>query len=196
MAISSLSLAALSLASLAYGQRAGSYETHPQITTQYCTKAAGCKTLYTSVVLDSGTHAITDIKTGASCLTSSGALNSTICPDAKTCGKNCAIQGIRDYSAYGVTTNGDALHLQMYLNGQSVSPRVYLLDESGKKYEYFQLNGQEFSFDVDVSNLPCGMNGALYLSQMDASGGRSAVNPAGATYGVSLIHPFQLAQKT
>lgn len=36
---------------------------------------------------------------------------------------------------------------------------------------------------VDVSNLPCGMNGALYLSEMEASGGRSSLNPAGATYG-------------
>ena len=30
---------------------------------------------------------------------------------------------------------------------------------------------------------PCGMNGALYLSAMDITGGRSQLNPAGATYG-------------
>ena len=46
-----------------------------------------------------------------------------------------------------------------------------------------KLLGQELSFDVDVSNLPCGMNGALYLTAMDATGGRSKLNPAGATYG-------------
>ncbi|KAK4544537.1 hypothetical protein LTR36_004109 [Oleoguttula mirabilis] len=45
------------------------------------------------------------------------------------------------------------------------------------------LLNQEFSFTVDVSNLPCGMNGALYMAAMDASGGRSRLNPAGATYG-------------
>jgi cellulose 1,4-beta-cellobiosidase len=49
----------------------------------------------------------------------------------------------------------------------------------------FKLNGQEFSFDVDVSNLPCGLNGALYFVQMDADGGLSKYpgNKAGAKYG-------------
>lgn len=46
-----------------------------------------------------------------------------------------------------------------------------------------KLTGNEFAFDVDVSKLPCGMNGALYMSEMEAEGGRSALNPGGATYG-------------
>lgn len=48
-----------------------------------------------------------------------------------------------------------------------------------------QLLGQEFTFDVDVSNLPCGLNGALYLSEMDADGGmaRFPTNKAGAKFG-------------
>ena len=183
--LQSLAFLALSCSSLVYGQKAGSHESHPSLTTQHCTTAGGCTTIRSSVVLDSGTHAITDVKSGASCLTSGGSLNTTICPNAQTCAKNCAIQGIQDYASYGVTTSGDALNLKMYLDGKSVSPRVYLLDESGKNYETMQLNGQEFTFDVDVSNLPCGMNGALYFSQMDADGGRSRLNPAGATYGVS-----------
>lgn len=43
----------------------------------------------------------------------------------------------------------------------------------------------EFTFDVDVSNLPCGLNGALYFSEMDADGGLSKypTNKAGAQYG-------------
>jgi hypothetical protein len=45
------------------------------------------------------------------------------------------------------------------------------------------LTGQEFSFDVDVSKLPCGMNGALYLSEMKEDGGKSELNPGGAAYG-------------
>ena len=49
----------------------------------------------------------------------------------------------------------------------------------------FKLLNQEFTFDVDVSNLPCGLNGALYLAQMDADGGMSRYsgNKAGAKYG-------------
>ena len=46
------------------------------------------------------------------------------------------------------------------------------------------LLNQEFSFDVDVSNLPCGLNGALYLVEMDADGGMSfSTNECGAQYG-------------
>lgn len=44
----------------------------------------------------------------------------------------------------------------------------------------------ELSFDVDLSKLPCGMNGALYLSEMELNGSRAVsngLNPAGVTYG-------------
>ena len=45
---------------------------------------------------------------------------------------------------------------------------------------------KEFTFDVDVSKLPCGINGALYFSQMSPDGGLSEFsgNKAGAKYGV------------
>lgn len=43
----------------------------------------------------------------------------------------------------------------------------------------------EFTFDVDMSKLPCGLNGAVYFSAMDADGGMSKYknNKAGAKYG-------------
>ncbi|KAJ7263907.1 exoglucanase-type cellulase [Mycena rebaudengoi] len=49
----------------------------------------------------------------------------------------------------------------------------------------FQLLNQEFTFDVDMSNLGCGLNGALYFSEMPADGGMAAfpTNKAGAKYG-------------
>ncbi|KAG8700140.1 Exoglucanase 1 [Ceratobasidium sp. 394] len=49
----------------------------------------------------------------------------------------------------------------------------------------FKLKNQEFTFDVDVSQLPCGLNGALCFSAMDADGGMSNYpnNKAGAKYG-------------
>merc|ERR1712038_1656730 len=53
-----------------------------------------------------------------------------------------------------------------------------------QKYVKFNLLNQEFTFDVDVSNLPCGLNGALYLVEMDADGGMSyPTNECGAQYG-------------
>lgn len=53
-------------------------------------------------------------------------------------------------------------------------------------YEMFKFTGnQEFTFDVDLSKLPCGFNGALYFVSMDADGGlkKYSTNKAGAKYG-------------
>lgn len=56
--------------------------------------------------------------------------------------------------------------------------------ESESKYQLFNLIGNEFSFDVDVSKLPCGLNGALYTVEMAADGGLGeGNNAAGAKYG-------------
>ena len=46
------------------------------------------------------------------------------------------------------------------------------------RYEMFELLNQEFSFEVDVSNLPCGLNGALYFVAMDADGGKVSRCPS------------------
>ena len=69
-------------------------------------------------------------------------------------------------------------------NGQNVGSRVYLM-ASADKYRMFNLLNKEFTFDVDVSNLPCGLNGAVYFSEMDEDGGlsRFSGNKAGAKYG-------------
>lgn len=62
---------------------------------------------------------------------------------------------------------------------------MYLLEEGKQNYEMLSLTGGEFTFDVDLSKLPCGMNGAVYLSEMEKDGGKSKepLNQAGATYG-------------
>ena len=62
------------------------------------------------------------------------------------------------------------------------APRVYMLN--GKdKYKMFKLKNKEFTFDVDPSSLPCGMNAALYFVEMDEQGGRNELNLGGAKYG-------------
>lgn len=43
----------------------------------------------------------------------------------------------------------------------------------------FNLIGNEFTFDVDLSQLPCGLNGALYFVSMPAKG----QGTPGAKYG-------------
>jgi cellulose 1,4-beta-cellobiosidase len=95
-----------------------------------------------------------------------------------------------DYSGtYGISTSGHVLKLGFVtkVSGATiVGSRTYLMAAgSSTEYQMLQLLGQEFTFDVDESNLPCGLNGPLYFSEMDADGGMSKypTNQAGAKYG-------------
>jgi len=98
----------------------------------------------------------------------------------KTCGdcstedcSKCSHQQNVDYAeTYGVTVAEGAVTL-------TKSARLYLLDASGEEYFLLRLLGKEFSFDVDVSALRCGVNSALYTVEMDKDGGY----PTGASIG-------------
>jgi cellulase len=179
--------AALATYQLAAAQQPGpdTPEVHPALTTWKCTTAGGCVAQDTSVVLDWNYRWIHTANGSTSCTTSSG-VSSTLCPDEKTCAQNCVIEGV-NYTAAGVTTSGSSLTMYQYVPSstggvQNASPRLYLLGSDGN-YVMMHLLGQELTFDVDLSSLPCGENGALYLSQMDATGGRNQYNTAGANYG-------------
>ncbi|KAK0391433.1 hypothetical protein NLU13_0934 [Sarocladium strictum] len=160
-------------------------EVHPSLTTWKCTKEGGCKAQDTKIVIDSLSHPVYQKDAPQyNCGDWGNAPNSTACPDAETCQANCVMEGIPDLSKFGVVTTGDELFLDMLRDDGSVlSPRVYLLSEDEQTYEMLELTGNELSFDVDVSKLPCGMNGALYLSEMIPDGGKSDLNKAGAYYG-------------
>lgn len=116
------------------------------------------------------------------------AWNETACPDGKTCAQNCAVDGADYEGTYGITTPAaGALRLNFVTkndNGQNVGSRVYLMADENR-YRLFNLLNKEFTFDVDVSNVPCGVNGAVYFSEMDEDGGMSRFegNKAGAKYG-------------
>ena len=107
--------------------------------------------------------------------------DASICPDATTCAKSCAVDGA-DYSGtYGITTSGNALTLG-FKTGSNVGSRVYLMKDE-TTYQTFNLLNKEFTMDVDTSQLPCGLNGAVYFSAMDPKGDASATNAAGAKFG-------------
>ena len=94
----------------------------------------------------------------------------------------------RHTGTYGITTSGNALTLKFVTHGPystNIGSRVYLLSQDDTTYELFNLKNQEFTFDVDMSNLPCGLNGALYFSEMSADGGLAKYpnNKAGPMYG-------------
>jgi cellulase len=87
-----------------------------------------------------------------------------------------------DYAAMGVSTSGNALTLAHYVKSGNqlnpASPRVYLLGDDDK-YVMMKLLGQELSVDVDYSDVPCGENGAFYLSEMAADGKGNAAAGTG-----------------
>ncbi|KAJ5371533.1 Endoglucanase 7a [Penicillium cataractarum] len=157
---------------------------NPALTTWKCSTAGGVWEQDTSVVLDWGYHWIHTAGGYESCTTSSG-VNTTLCPDEATCATNCVIEAA-NYTSAGVSVSGDSLTMHQYVESDGVysnaSPRLYLLGTDGN-YVMLQLLGGELSFDVDMSTLPCGENGALYLSEMSATGGRNEYNTGGAEYG-------------
>ncbi|OBZ73447.1 Exoglucanase 1 [Grifola frondosa] len=178
------SLLAFSLLAIAYGQQVGTQqaENHPQLTTQQCTAGGSCQTLSTSVVLDANWRWLHTTSGYTNCYTGN-TWDATLCPDPVTCAQNCALDGADYAGTYGITSSGSALTLK-FVTGANVGSRVYLM-ASDSSYQMLKLKNQEFTFDVDMSNLPCGLNGALYLTEMDADGGTSKYpnNKAGAKYG-------------
>ena len=181
-----VALVAFTLAAMACGQQVGTNtaENHPMLPSEKCT-ASGCTTQNTKVVLDANWRWLHSTSGYTNCYTGN-TFDTSLCPDGDTCAKNCALDGA-DYSGtYGVTTSGSSLNLKFVTSGanKNVGSRLYLMD-TDTSYHMFKLLNQEFTFDVDVSTLPCGLNGALYFSEMDADGGMSRfpTNKAGAKYG-------------
>lgn len=160
--------AAAVIANLAYAQQPNPNipNNNPPLTTYKCTSGGGCQAQNTAVVLDWDWHFIHDSNNNGC-----GIGPGTQCPDEETCGQNCIIDP-PDYNAAGVYTNQDALNMFSFVNGNPTAPRAYLLGEDGN-YVSFNLLDQEFSFSVDLSSLPCGENGSLYLCGMDLTGGRT-----------------------
>lgn len=114
----------------------------------------------------------------------SGQFNTKYCPDPLTCSDNCIIEGAGDYKkTYGVSVSGNALTLDFVTvnpYGTNIGSRMYMLDPSGSRYLSLHLLDKEFVFTVDVSNLPCGLNGAVYLTELP----QRESFPGSAAYGV------------
>jgi len=165
------------------GQQAGTQtpEVHPPLPWQQCQKDGHCTQVHGEIVIDANWRKILNAQ-GQDCY-KNNQWDPAICPDDATCAKNCALEGV-NYTSLGVTTSGNSL--TMYGNNLHTyyDTRLYLMANSSH-YQLFNLLAQEFSFDVDMSTLPCGLNGALYLISMEADGGqaRFPANKAGAKYG-------------
>lgn len=179
--------ALLSFAASVSAQQVGTNtaETHPALTWYKCTSPSACTAQNGKITLDANWR-WTHLTTGyTNCYT--GNAWDTSVGDGASCAQKCALDGA-DYSGtYGITTSGNALTLKFVTpnsNGKNVGSRVYLMSDDST-YNVFKMLGQEISFDVELSGLPCGLNGAVYFSEMAADGGMSAYpnNKAGAKYG-------------
>ncbi|KAI9910169.1 hypothetical protein PsorP6_011041 [Peronosclerospora sorghi] len=162
-------------------------EDHPSLPSQVCRKGPNgsvqCVTEASSIVLDVGRRQINAVGTTNSCY-ADGKWNTATCSTPQSCAQTCGVEGAAYETNHSITTRGNELNLKLK-SLSKLSARVYMLDASGTKYKQFQLLNQEFTFDVDMSLLPCGSNGALYFVKMDADGGtaRFPTNTAGAKYG-------------
>jgi len=83
-----------------------------------------------------------------------------------------------DSTSAHTAPNGDELiaakddSLTLTYNSAVGGPRVYLIEEEGTNENFlFKLKTQEFTFDVELSTMPCGFNAALYFTGMDANSG-------------------------
>lgn len=171
--------------SLVSAQSPGSgIDNYPKLITWRCTHKDGCQPKTNYLVLDALKHEIYQKTDPSKNCGTTAPPTPSICPDQSTCQQNCFMRPITNYADCGVSTNDVFLTLkQLKPDGSTASPRVYLLKEDKTEYEMMKLAGSEFSFEVDVSRLPCGMNGALYLSEMHRNGGSSGLNTAGARWG-------------
>ncbi|KIM80652.1 glycoside hydrolase family 7 protein [Piloderma croceum F 1598] len=183
-----VALLSFSVLTVVCGQQVGTQmaETHPNLSIQKCATGSGCQIQSTSVALDANWRWLHTTSGTTNCYTGN-TWDASLCPDPVTCAENCALDGVDYTGTYGITSTGSALTLKLVTHGPystNIGSRVYLM-ANDTTYQMFNLKNQEFTFDVDMSNLPCGLNGALYFVEMDADGGLSKYpnNKAGAKYG-------------
>ena len=163
-------------------------EGSPTMTLKECTLAGGCTTKQAKLTLDANWRWIHHKDGYTNCYTGNQ-WNSQYCSDPVQCAQNCVLEGITSdkyRSTYGIEQINDGVKLNFVTNhqyGTNVGSRLYLMD-GDDKYKLFFLKNREFAMDIDVSNLYCGMNGAMYFVEMDQFGGKGlGNNQAGAKYG-------------
>ena len=160
-------------------------ETHPKITWKKCSGANSCTSVSTEVVIDANWRWLHDEK-GNNCY-DGNEWKTSVCSTASDCASKCLLEGAKYTETYGASTSGDALTLKFVTKhqyGTNIGSRFYLMNGSSK-YQMFTLMDNEFTFDVDLSTVECGLNSALYFVAMDEDGGMAkySTNKAGAKYG-------------
>jgi len=173
-------------------QGAGSLENegNPTITLKECTIAGGCTSSQAKVTLDANWRHI-HVKGGYENCYTGNKWGGPHCSsgDPEKCAKNCDLEQISEEKykdTYGIDQLANGFRINFVTDhkyGTNVGGRLYVLD-GDDKYKMWHLKNREFAVDIDVSELQCGMNGALYFVEMDELGGKNlGDNQAGAKYG-------------
>lgn len=182
-----LTLALAALAGVATAQQVGTStaENHPKLTWKKCASGGSCTTVNGEVTIDSNWRWLHSTSGTTNCY--DGNKWTSQCSTATDCASKCALEGAEYSGTYGASTSGDALSLGFltkHAYGTNIGSRFYLMN-GASKYQMFTLMNNEFTFDVDLSTVECGLNAALYFVAMDEDGGMSKypTNKAGAKYG-------------
>ena len=183
---------ALCLLGAAVAQQPGTndQEGPPRMPLRECTLAGGCTTSDRSVTLDANWRWVHNKDGYRNCYLNNNTWDPEFCPDGLSCAKNCALEAVTAASydsSYGIREAPEGIELKFVsrtTNGANYGSRIYMKD-GDDNYMMFKLKNREFSLDVDVATLPCGLNGAVYFVEMDEFGGagRHGDNTAGAKYG-------------
>jgi len=158
---------------------------HMPIDIQTCS-TDGCSNEAKALTID-GNWRWTHSESGSNCYTGDE-WDTSLCPNPEECAKNCALGGIPSdewEGTLGVHKEENGVKLDFVTEGpysKNVGSRMFVLD-SDSKYKLFKMLNKEISFDIDVSKLPCGLNGAIYFVEMEESGDAGTNNAAGAAYG-------------
>lgn len=161
-------------------------EVHPPFAWHNCVQEP-CKKYFGAIVLDS-TLRETNCCAGRFDIKD---LHRTHCKnkDKDTCPVDCCIEGA-DYRAHGISTDGTSLKLDLGATAPHVPKdliRVMPLKEN-ERYENKPLvrrHDSEYTFDIDVRNVPPGYKARVSLNWMWPDGARSEKkgDKAGARYG-------------
>ncbi|KAJ4161916.1 hypothetical protein BFJ63_vAg13185 [Fusarium oxysporum f. sp. narcissi] len=161
-------------------------EKHPPLTWYHCDQKP-CQKFYGAVVLDS-TLRETNCCAGSFNIKD---LHRTDCKkkDKDTCPVDCCIEGA-DYQAHGISTDDTSLTLDLGASAPHTPKdliRVFALKED-ERYLAPRLIDQrdsEYTFDLEIRNVPSGYKARVSLNWMWPDGGKSEAkgDKAGARYG-------------
>ncbi|KAM7208219.1 Exoglucanase 1 [Naviculisporaceae sp. PSN 640] len=196
-----LAILAVHSAISANAQQVGTFnrEIHPKLQWSKCTPSSGsvpsCQTVEGEITLDSNYRWLhsTEGLGYTNCFdTDQWATWSGGCNSTQECTEKCALEGASYDPRTGQGGNGikvvnDSLSMKLVIRGdfwEQIGSKFYLLADQ-HRYEMFTLLGNEFTFDVNLSTVGCGVNAALRFVAMDEDGGMKKFpgNKAGAEYG-------------